>query len=219
MDNVLTVSHPTPLRNIRQILAEINKTKAGLQESYFNAKETEVKIKKLKRKLDKEVDELEIELLEIKVQKKQAQLYNIQELQKSAIRKINNYITQIKAIKEKHNLENFDELDFEKEEEKYHIMKAFSQAINAARSRHGKVDEGNQIYFQQIGINGQLAEKYINELFEQERIIIENGNIPSADFIDSFLDNMYNIFKGCTDDVYIRKGMLKDESSLLIKEE
>ena len=58
MDNMLTVSHLTPVRNLRQILAEINKSSSALRESHFKNKKKEVEIRILERDLEKEEDEL-----------------------------------------------------------------------------------------------------------------------------------------------------------------
>jgi len=68
MDNMLTTSHPTPIRNIRQILAEINKSLEALKEVYYKNKKEEIEIKKLQRQLDIEKDDLELELIEITIE-------------------------------------------------------------------------------------------------------------------------------------------------------
>jgi len=211
----MTVSHPTPIRNIRQCLAEINKSKLALQESYYKVEKLKIEVEKLKRKLNNETDELEIKLLNIRIEEKQVQIYNITQNQNGAIRRVSNYIEQIKSIKQSYNLDNFTEKDFEEEEEKYHIMKAFEQAITAARSRNGVIDEGNHIYFLQIGINGALAQKYVYELFKQENEILSKGAIPSPSLVFDFLNEMAVIFKGCSKFVVDKKGMNFSDISVI----
>jgi hypothetical protein len=71
MSVTLDVTAITPIRSIKHSLAEIEKTKQALQEGYFKMKKEEVKLKKLERKLETETDELERELLEIKINEKQ----------------------------------------------------------------------------------------------------------------------------------------------------
>jgi hypothetical protein len=117
MDNIVTIMHPTPLRNIRQALAEINKSQMALNESYFKVEKLKVEIKKLERQLQTEEDELEIEMIKLDIQEKQSNIFYITQNQEGAIRKITNYVEQIKSIKQSHNIESFDELDFEKEED------------------------------------------------------------------------------------------------------
>ena len=46
MDNFFTVSHPTPLRNARQILAEINRICDALKEAQYNLLENYVGLDK-----------------------------------------------------------------------------------------------------------------------------------------------------------------------------
>lgn len=215
MDNVLTVSHSTPLRNVRQCLAEIQSAKMALEESGFNVRKKEIEIKMKKKKIEEVKCELEKELLEVEVMELENQLYNIEEAQKGAIRRFSGYVEQIKKIKEKYNLDNFTEEKFEEEEEAYHITKSFEQAIHAARSHGGIIDEGNHIYFYQIGINGGLAQNFITKFLMAESKIIGEGKIPHVNYQYDFLLEMVNVFKGCSAIVLERKGMSTSELSIL----
>lgn len=217
MDNVLTVSHPTPLRNIRQILAEINRSKAALQEAYYNNKKKVIEIKILDRDIKKQKKKLEKELLMVDMEQKIASLESSKVYISGAIRKITNYIVQYKSILSSLNVTSFDELDFEKEEEEYHIKKSFDQAITAARSRNGTVDEGNNIYFNQIGINGAVAQVEIIRFLQTEGEMIKKGEEPSHKMITDFLDKMYKKFKGCTIKILKHKNMIeRSDVALLI---
>lgn len=207
MDNVLTVSHLTPIRNLRQILAEIERSMQALREAYYGRKRTEIEIEKLQRKLAKESDDLEIKLLEIDIADKKSSLMMTSGYISGAVRKVTNYITQYNSIVESFGVQDFDEEDFEKEEEKYHIMKAFEQAICAARSRNGLIDEGNQIYFHQIGINGAVAQVEVLTFFEIEKSYFAKKLEPPYALIINFLTEMANKFKGCSSTVQQFKGM------------
>ncbi len=66
MSVTLDVTAITPIRSVKHSLAEIEKTKAALQEGYFRMKKDEVKLKKIERKITQEEDDLDRELLEIK---------------------------------------------------------------------------------------------------------------------------------------------------------
>src|SRR5210317_2676885 len=63
MSVTLDVTAITPIRSVKHSLAEIEKTKAALQEGYFRMKKDEVKLKKIERKITQEEDHLERELL------------------------------------------------------------------------------------------------------------------------------------------------------------
>ena len=210
MDNVLTISHLTPIRNLRQILAEIERSMQALREAYYGRKRTEVEIEKLQRKLAKENDDLEIKLLEIDIADKKSSLVMTSGYISGAVRKVTNYINQYNSIIESFGKQDFDEEDFEKEEEKYHIMKVFEQALCAARSRGGIIDEGNQIYLQQIGINGATAQSEIFKYLQVEKSYFDQKLEPPYALVINFLNDMAEKFKGCSSIIQKFKGM-KDE--------
>ena len=79
MDNMLTVSHPTPIRNLRQILAEINKAKAALDQAYFKNKKRQIKNQQKKSKIEVSTDPLEKELLEVKISESESNIDQTEE--------------------------------------------------------------------------------------------------------------------------------------------
>lgn len=207
MDNMLTVSHPTPLRNIRQILAEMNRTKEALTEAHFNILKKETKIKLKKRDLEQEKDELKRDLIQIKIAELYSNLESMNGYVSGAIRRLTNYTEQYNSIVEKYSLHEFNEVDFENEEEKYHIMKAFDQGICAARSHNGVIDEGNMIYLTQIGINGATAQRYVDLYLNEERTLLKEGKAPTNEMLLLFLNQMADKFKGCSKQFAEYKGM------------
>lgn len=215
MDTRMVLSHPTPIRQIRQGLAEIQSAKMALEDSNFGVKKKEIELKMKERELISETDELKRELIEIEIQEMQNGLFNIKEAQKGAIRRFSGYVEQIKNIRESYNIDDFSEADFENEEEKYHIMKVFEQAIHAARSHGGFIDEGNHIYFYQIGINGAVAQNFITEFLTLEQKSISNNKFPDGNFMKDFLKRMSEIFKGCSQEELKYKGMKESTLSIL----
>lgn len=214
MDNMLTVSAPTELRNLRQILAEIQKCKSALQEAYFNNKKKSVEIRRKAQDLESATG-LDAELLEIEIAELRHQIANAEDYMKGAIRKISAYMTQYDGILEKTGKTELTEADFEEDEERYHIMKAFEQGLCAARSRGGWIDEGNQIYFYQIGINGMVAQAEVERYLLEEQKIIEAGQEPAHEMTTKFLEHCARKFKGCSRQYAERKGMtLLDRGSL-----
>jgi hypothetical protein len=214
MDNMLTVNHPTELRNLRQILAEINKAKMALQEAHFSNKKREIEIRK-KRLLIESVEPIDAELLEVEAQEIESNVTNSIDYMKGAVRKISAYMTQYQNILNKLGKTELTEADFEEDEEKYHIMKAFEQGLCAARSHGGVIDEGNQIYFHQIGVNGTVAQNEVSIYLTEECKLIEGGQEPAHEMTMKFLDYCARKFKGCSRQYAERKGMnLIDDTSL-----
>lgn len=182
MDNMLTVSHPTPIRNVRQILAEVTKTMQALDEYRFNEQEKRINIKRLKKEIfemkdfatDKALNEFDVALKENDINKLQSQLKTTLQYVSGAIRKLTNYCNQYNQILKKIGKTELTELDFENEEVEYHIKKAFEQALCAARAHGGWIDEGNQIYLTQIGINGTVAQQMMTGYLNMEAKMISD---------------------------------------------
>lgn len=208
MDNMLTVSHPTPLRNARQILAEMNKTTEAVKEFHFKVKKSEINIKMKERDFALESDDLKKELIELEIFELTSQLETSKGYLSGAIRKLTNYTEQFKSILKAHGKENFTEEDFEKEEEEYHIKKAFEQGLTAARSRGGVIDEGNLIYFTQIGINGAAAQKDVIEYLNAEADLFKDNKEPTHAMFLSFLNAVYNKYAGSAKKLAEFKGLI-----------
>lgn len=220
MDNMLTVAHMTPLRNLRQILAQITRTRDAIKEVHHKFKleevelvEKENEIEYLEKKLasrkanksrgksglkkwlfgnvevlpaggsdDEDAIDAEYELkqMEAKVEKLSREIVKIKSQAETtrgyisgAVRQLTNYTEQYNNIKLAHKIGEYTEADVEKEEEEYHIMKAFEQALCAARTRHDhSIDEGNMIYLTQIGINGAHAQFEIGEYLKMEQALL-----------------------------------------------
>lgn len=207
MDNMLTVSHPTPLRNLRQYLAEMNKTREAIKEAHFKTLKKEVELKIKQRDLESEPDELKREMLQVEIFEIMSGIESSNGYISGAIRKLANATAQYNAIMEKHNLANFSEVDFENEEEKYHIMKAFEQGTVAARTRGGIIDEGNMIYLTQIGINGAVAQKDVFEYLSLENKLLSEQKEPTHKMFLMFLENMAAKYHGCARKYAEHKGM------------
>lgn len=207
MDNMLTVSKPTPIRNLRQILAEMNKTRMALSEAYSKCKIKDIERRKLVRDAEAQSDELERELLLAQAEEKDIELGNTKNYIGGAIRKLANYQAQYDSICEHFGVKDFSEIDYEAEEERYHIMTSFEQALNAARSRQGVIDEGNLIYFTQIGINGAVAQKLMLNYLQHEQELMSKNEEPTYDLQLKFLNDMAAKFKGCSIKLAQHKGM------------
>jgi len=216
MDSMLTVSHITPIRNLRQILAEIKKIKLALGEAYFGIKKKELDIRDQRELIAGSISQSAKDRATLEIAELEWQISETKAYVEGAIRKWANYTLQYQAIQEKHHLENFTEEDFENEEERYHICKAFEQALNAARAHGGIIDEGNQIYLSQIGINGTVAQIEISNYLNSEAFMlspVDNQNRrkvieePTHEMQIEFLLRMAEKFKGCSRKFATWKGM------------
>jgi len=200
MDSTLTCSHPTPVRNLRQVLSEIHRAMSALRETVYMMKkrELEAKIK------DAEAAEifgegsasLKAELLRVEAAELRSHNEATTHGVSGAIRKVRALCDQRDSILKTIGKDHLTEADFEADEARYHVMKAFEQALCAAYSRSGSVDEGNHIYFCQLGISGIIATAEIAARLEGERAMVQGGSNPLPDAHHKWLVQMADKYAG-----------------------
>jgi len=220
MGVMLDVTHLTPMRSIKHTLAEIDKTRQALEQAHLTMKENDLKISIREKKLEENnLDYLQKELLELKILKLKIDGANTLNSIQGAIRKMSFFTTQYKNILKKIGKDKITEKDFEEEEEKYHIMTAMKQALNAARSRGGQIDEGNLIYLFDMGINSAVAQKMIFKYLDKENQMIKNGKNPSHEMTLEWLNECVSVFQNNSKVFAQKRGFkLIDEKSLLTHE-
>jgi hypothetical protein len=215
MSVTLDVTAITPVRSVKHSLAEIEKTKAALQEGYFKMKKEEVKLKKLERKLSEETDDLEREMLEIKINEKQANAASSRGYVEAAVRKLNFFSNQYENLMKKIGKEELTEEDYELEEIKYHIMTCMKQGLNAARSRNGMIDEGNLIYLFDLGINAAQAQLEVMSYLNWENELIKEGKAPEHHHTVQWLEACADKWAHCPGDFANSRGFdILDRTSL-----
>ena len=215
MSVTLDVTAITPIRSIKHTRAEIEKTKSALQEGYFRMKKNEVKLKKLERKLSKETDDLEREMLEVKINEMEAQAASSRGYVEGAVRKLNFFSNQYENLMAKIGKEELTEEDYEREEVKYHIMTCMKQALNAARSRGGNIDEGNLIYVFDLGINAAQAQAEVYSYLQWENELIKQGKAPEHHHTVAWLEACAEKWAHCPSDFAESRGFaILDETSL-----
>jgi hypothetical protein len=188
MQVTLDVTAITPIRSIKHTLAEIDRTRGALQEAYINLRKKQVDLKKKQAALEACTDPLDRELLEIEILEINSHLEGTQNAVNGAIRKMNFFVNQHKQLLEKVGREEITEEDYEREESRYHIMTCMKQALNAARSRNGMIDEGNLIYLFDLGINAAQAQAEVFAYLNMENQLISNGQAPTHEMTMRWLE-------------------------------
>jgi hypothetical protein len=174
----LNITELTDVGSASHILARIEQKKQALQESEIKVRKKQVKLARKKAELETasgyDADELELDILQI-----QTQIENVQNYQAGAIREVRFLVEQYEAICEKLNVTVITEEMLEADQPLAQTARAFSQALAAARARGGVIDEGNFIFFQDLGINGAAAQREITAFFEMEQEILNKGQVPT----------------------------------------
>jgi len=188
MSVTLDVTAITPIRSIKHTLAEIDRTKSALQEAYIGLRKKQNELKKKERDLEASTDALDRELLEIEILELNSHFEGTQNHVNGALRKMNFMVNQHKQLLEAVGKNEITEEDYEKEESRYHIMTCMKQALNAARSRSGMIDEGNLIYLFDLGINAAQAQAEVFAYLNMENQLISSGTAPTHEMTMRWLE-------------------------------
>lgn len=188
MQVTLDITAITPIRSIKHTLAEIEHTKIALQEAYINLRKKRVELKRKEATLLTTTDAFDRELLEIEIMEINTHTENAQNAVHGAVRKMNFLVNQHKQLLEKVGKNEITEEDYEKEEVRYHIMTCMKQALTAARSRGGVIDEGNLIYLFDLGINAAQAQAEVIAYLKVEAELIEQGKAPAHEMTLRWLE-------------------------------
>ena len=215
MQVTLDVTAITPIRSIKHTLAEIDRTKAALQEAYIGMRKKQIELKKKQAELEKATDEFDRELLEIEILELNSHLEGTQNHVNGALRKMNFMVNQHKQLLEKVGKNEITEEDYEREESRYHIMTCMKQALNAARSRNGMIDEGNLIYLFDLGINAAQAQAEVFAYLNMENQLISKGVAPTHEMTMKWLEACADKWEKDPETFAQRRGFsVFDKSSL-----
>lgn len=215
MQVTLDVTAITPIRSIKHTLAEIDRTRSALQEAYIGLRKKQNELKKKERELESCTDGLDRELLEIEILELNSHLESAQNHVNGALRKMNFMVNQHAQLLEKIGKDQITEEDYEKEEARYHIMTCMKQALNAARSRNGMIDEGNLIYLFDLGINAAQAQAEVFAYLNAENQLISEGKAPTHEMTMRWLEACADKWEKDPEVFAARRGFsIFDRSSL-----
>lgn len=191
----LDINDLTEIGSAKHILARIERKKAALKESDLEVRKSKIELSKLRDKYD-EAQGFEAEEIGIKILELESRIEDTTNYQRGALREMTFLVKQYEAICNRLGVDVITEEMYEANEPKAQTIRAFSQALAAARSRNGVVDEGNFIFFQDLGINGAAAQREIIAYLEAEQKILENGEVPTFEMQYNWLHAVADKFCG-----------------------
>jgi hypothetical protein len=212
----LDVVDLTPINSAKHFLAIIQQTRQALEEASINLRRKQIELKR--KELDlmasegTDTDELVIDIDELKMQ-----IANIESSGRGAVRRLANALDQYQSILTALGKEHLTELDYEKDQIRYHIMTAFNQALTAARSRGGLIDEGNHIYLFQLGINGAMAQREVTGFLEAEQEALNNNLTPTHEGIIKWLNLVADKFEKAPEEYAVKRNMQTLNTDLLLE--
>jgi hypothetical protein len=182
----LTMLTDSPYRRLRQCLAQIEKKKNALRQSYFNHQKLELEIK--------EWEEEDTELSRIKIAEAKAGMEASKIYIEGALKEIAIFQEAYEEIRKNNNIPVlWDEEDAELDEIRHHIRQAFRQS-HRDMVLTGSITQGNAEYLEQYGIHLQTARNYIKQYIDQCEGLIAEKAYPSIDHLYEFLDKCVETF-------------------------
>lgn len=178
----------SPHRQLRQVLAEIERRQTALAEAQVSYAEL----------LDKQPDENDSEaVFTAKQRLKQFQISQMQEKIAGSFKDIATLINAYDNIVSSHGIEDWSEENFEKAEARHHIRRGFEllyhDVIESGRPSKSAIE-----YLQQFGVHIQIANREVAGYINLVETKINDGirNI-TASHLEDFFDEMAEKYKYC----------------------
>jgi hypothetical protein len=186
----INLSWHSPMKNMRQLSAEVSSKKGALNSAKWNQIKNEIKIRKIQERLEKGNEDGSLDYwkeVELKVK-----LMQLQEGMAEGSRYIQGAMKDVLALNEmyeqlKESVNSFSEYDMEMEESKSHLKRSLVQCIRDVR-QGGSISKGEQEYMEQIGVNPMKIQKAIRIYVASE----EEDEGWDVSSLYSFVDNMTN---------------------------
>ena len=215
MVTTLDITALTPIRSVKHTLAEIARTRGALEEAHVKRAGLDVDGREQEFLLETatgfEKERIEIRILEINYHKK-----NLDAVAQGAIRKLAHLCKVHENLLKALGKEFITEADYEAEECRYHIMTCLKQALCAARSRGGVIDEGNQIYLFDMGLPASLVQRRILDYLREEDALHAEGKAPTHEMTMQWMEKCADELAGFSEAFAARRGMtIRDDSSII----
>lgn len=192
MMSLTMMNGQSPMRMLRQVLAEVEQRKMALAEAQLSHAKLLVEIDTLNDKEKTPVVEAELRL-------KNVSLSMLESKVNGAFKDIAALIDAYDNIKAKHGIDDWDETTYEAEEKKHHIRRGF-EFLYRNLIQFGRAQEVTIEYLQQYGVHVQVAlgevSGYIS--FVNERIVA--GERPTGADMEDFFDAMAAKYATCADE-------------------
>jgi hypothetical protein len=176
----------SPLRMLRQVLAETEKRKMALAEAQISHAQALKKIDKLQEKVFLEPDN---KIAQAKLRAAFVGIESMESKINGSFKDIATLITAYNNMKENFGVEDWTEEEFENSEKKHHVRRGFELMYRNLMDG-GRASTSTIEYMQQYGVHPQVGfvevQGYINVVNE----LISKQQIPHSNHLEEFLDAM-----------------------------
>ena len=180
----------SPMRMMRQVMAEIEKRKMALAEAQVSHAETIRDMQDLEGDIDP--------VSEAKYRQKVVSLSTMENKINGSFKDIATLIDQYNNIKEAHGIDEWDEEAFEAEEKRHHVRRGFElmyrNLLDGGRANTATIE-----YLQQHGVHPQVSLTEVSGYIKHVSDRITAQDLPHSNDLEDFLDTMADKYKANVD--------------------
>lgn len=173
----------SPMRMMRQVMAEVEKRKMALAEAQHSHAERREEIEGLEDKgFRTEVEDAKLRMLYV-------QLSTLESKINGSFKDIATLIDAYNNIKAKNGIDEWDEEAFEREEKRHHVRRGFELMYRNLMDG-GRASTATIEYMQQYGVHPQVGLTEVAGYVQHTSKQIANGVLLHSNDLEDFLDKM-----------------------------
>ena len=220
MMSITMLNGQSPMRMMRQVMAEAEKRKMALAEAQVSHAKKRKEIEKLEAQMEANPDD---PVLEAKLRLAFVSISSLESKINGSFKDIATLIDSYNSIKEKNNIDDWDEEAFEREEKRHHTRRGFELMYRNLMDG-GRASTATIEYMQQYGVHPQAGLTEVQGYIAHVANRIKRGEIPHSNDLEEFLDQMadkyYKNADATTERIYGKTQVFNTEyMNLLAKPE
>jgi len=185
----------SPMRMMRQVLAETEKRKMALAEAQVSHAKALRNIEKLQDKLFNDPDN---NVLNAKLRAAFVGIEMMESKINGSFKDIATLINAYNNLKENHGVTDWSEEEFEESEKKHHVRRGFELMYRNLMDG-GRASTATIEYMQQYGVHPQVGLIEVQGYIKIVSDMINNKQIPHSNHLEDFLDEMADKYYKETD--------------------
>ena len=189
------LSGQSPMRMMRQVMAEIEKRQSALYEAQYNVAKSKSELEKL---LDKKDDLSKVE--QASAIKLQHEITMTENKANGSLKDIAILMDSYDSIKKTNDIDNWSEAEFEQEEKAHHTRRGF-ELLYRNLIEYGRGKEASLEYLQQYGVHAQIAIAEVSGYITLVNELVARGDKITSLHLEDFLDEMKDKYSNNADEV------------------
>lgn len=186
MMSITMLNGQSPMRMMRQVMAEVEKRKMALAEAQVSHAEKLEDIRDLEAQLESDPDD---SVLQAKLRLAYVSITTLESKINGSFKDIATLIDSYESLKAKHGIDEWDEEAFEREEKRHHVRRGFElmyrNLMDGSRASTSTIE-----YMQQYGVHPQVGLTEVSGYIKHTADRIARHELVHANDLEEFLDQM-----------------------------